>query len=124
MSVCLYDTEPDVWMVSAWSHTTASFLDHFIQITLEDLSLLSATSDYWWCFQVSGDLCFSVQVTEVCAHPDLFTLEHEDLGEAFAAFLHGEGQQGVVGAAVQHSSGFLDETQGQRLQLLLYNRVD
>lgn len=57
-------------------------------------------------------------------HPGLLTLEHEDLRNAFAAILHKYCQQRVVGAAVQHSFGFLDATQRQHLQLCLQNHIE
>ena len=54
-------------------------------------------------------------------HPDLFTLEDVDLSAPPEALLHHHGQQGVVGAAVQHGAGLEDGGQGEGLQLSLGN---
>lgn len=57
-------------------------------------------------------------------HPSLLTLEHEDLRDAFVAFLHSYGQHGVVGAAVQHRFGLQDAAQRHRVQRWLQNQTN
>lgn len=44
-------------------------------------------------------------------HPCLLTLEHEDLGVAFAMILDSNRQQRVVGTAVQYGLGLPDASQ-------------
>ena len=55
-------------------------------------------------------------------HPNLLTLEHEDLGYLSVAFLHSDCQEGVIGTAVQHGICMLDADKRNRLQFCLQNQ--